>query len=124
MSHNMKKANSQRWHFKKALRKRYGVFCNRDKYFLIQDAVKMHRGELLEKQSNTRLLIKVCVPFEKLMCSRTYLKNGIELEMDGTLKIYVVYDTSRKELVTALPWYKTDSEFLEDYHKNHKYERV
>ena len=120
----MKKKHSQRWHFKNAIRNRYGVFCNRSKYFIIQDTVKMHQGIILDKQSNTRLLIKVCVPFDRLNGDRTHLKNDIELEDDGTLKLYVVYDTSRKELVTALPWYKTDSEFLEDYYNNHKYERI
>lgn len=70
----MKKANSQRWHFKKQIRKRFGVFCNNDLYFYVLREIQNGNSEFIMKQSNTRTIHKVFIPFELLDCKRNRLR--------------------------------------------------
>lgn len=118
----MTKTQSQRWHTKWNLRDRYGIFCNRDVYFYLLDSIKNGQSEVLLKQSNTRYLYKVYLPLSECVDKRTRI--CVPLEENDTIKIYVVYDKLRKELVTALPWFATDAELLQDYYDNHQYERI
>ena len=133
----MKKKISQRKHAKDALKERYGIAKNRMIYFRIQDCVKDGLSECLMKQSNTRSLHKVTIHKDVLKHSRTNLKckvNGklvdVPIDKDGYVTIYVVYDTMRHELVTALPWHKGDGkplstkEFLEYHNNEHEYVRI
>lgn len=121
MSKQLTKTQSQRWHTKWAIRDRYGIFCNRDVYFAILDLIKTGKSEMLLKQSNTRVLHKVYLPVEITQDERTSIK--VKIEDDNTIKMYVIYDKLRGELTTALPWYNTDEEMLQDYEVNHKYVR-
>ena len=117
---NLDKKHSQRWHFKWKLKERYGIFCNKDVYFYLLDQVKQGKSECLLKQSNTRILHKAFLPV--VMCNHPQTRLTVATEND-MVKIYVVYDASRGEFCTALPWYKTDGECLDDYESNHKYVR-
>jgi hypothetical protein len=116
----MTKAQSQRWHTKWAIKDRYGIFCNGSVYFAILDLIKTGQSEMLVKQSNTRALHKVYLPVESCANQQTRIKVPAD---NGLVKLYVVYDRSRKELVTALPWYESDDDVLSDYETNHKYSR-
>ena len=120
MSKKMSKAQSQRWHFKKAIHNRYGIFCNRRLYWYIADEIKSGNVKFLLKQSHTRALCSFVMPVDKL-CDRSYVAQ--DMIEDGCVTLYLVYDKLRKELVTALPWYKTEKEFMEDYSTNHQYIR-
>lgn len=114
----MTKTQSQRWHAKWKIKDRYGIFCNSDVYFAILDLIKSGNSEMLLKQSNTRSLHKVLLPIETCNNSQTKIKVPI---CEGMVKVYLVYDKSRGELVTALPWYENDEDMLADYEANHKY---
>lgn len=117
----LNKTQSQRWHTKWAIRDRYGIFCNRNVYFAILDLIKSGKSEMLLKQSNTRVLHKVFLPVAVTQDDRTRIT--VKVEDDNTIKMYVIYDKLRGELITALPWYATDEQMLEDYETNHKYVR-
>lgn len=116
--HKMTKAQSQRWHAKWKIKDRYGIFCNSQVYFAILDLIKSGNSEQLLKQSNTRSLHKVFIPVELVDNPQTRIKVPIE---NGMVKMYLVYDKSRGELVTALPWYADNESMLADYEANHKY---
>lgn len=114
----MTKTQSQRWHTKWAIKDRYGIFCNSDVYFAILDIIKSGNSEMMLKQSNSRVLHKVYLPLDHCQHQNTRIKVQTE---NNTVKMYVVYDRSRGELVTALPWYQNDNDMLADYEENHKY---
>lgn len=114
----MSKKQSQRWHFKWALYDRYGIYCNRELYYKLLDLAR--DGELLVKQSNTRQLKKMFVSNSLLDHEKTHPKPFFS---DNGVTVYVIYDKSRRELITALPWYNSDLELIRDYEENHKYER-
>ena len=114
------KAQSMRWHTKWALKERYGIFCNRKLYWHIVDKIKHGDSECLLEQSNSRHLHKVYVDVSLLTDKRTHIRVDI---LDKRVKLYVVYDKTRGELCTALPWYATDAEMLQDYFENHEYVR-
>ena len=116
----MSKAQSMRWHTKWAIKERYGIFCNSKLYWRIVDKIKCGKSECLLQQSNTRSLHKVFVATKQLHDKRTHIKVDI---IDDCVKLYVVYDKSRGELCTALPWYASDDEMLQDYYENHEYIR-
>lgn len=114
----MNKAQSERWHFKYAIRERYGLFCNNTMYHQIIRLV--HDDTLLLWQSNTREVHKLYVSFD-VFDERSIPKVVVE---DGKVKIYVVYDSLRSEFCTALPWYETDEELLRELENEHEYVRV
>ncbi|MFA5166557.1 MAG: hypothetical protein WC449_04690 [Candidatus Paceibacterota bacterium] len=116
----MTKTQSQRWHTKWAIKDRYGIFCNSKVYFAILDLIKSGQSEMMVKQSNTRALHKVYLPVESCDNPQTKIKVPTD---NGNVKLYVVYDRSRGELVTVLPWYENDDDLLADYEANHKYSR-
>lgn len=124
---NMTKAQSEAWHFKQAIRERYGIFCNRFLYRCLTDAVRNSESEFVLQDTNTRTIHKLFLQLEETengkycvmsddteISKRThYIK--VPLEENGTIKIYVVYDKLRKTLVTALPWAANDDVFIECY---------
>lgn len=118
MSKKLTKTESQRWHFKWQIKDRYGIFCNGELYNHIVDLIKTRQSVVLLKQSNTRYLHKVYVRAELTDRKETNIKVPI---IDGMIKVYLIYDKSRGELVTALPYFEADSDLIYDYEKNHKY---
>ena len=117
MTKKMSKSASQRWHAKWALRKRYGIFCNRYLYRFIVDMLKRGESELLIKQSYTREIHRIMLPVEQCQHKETVLKVPIE---DGCIKVYLVYNPRNGELRSVLPWYANDSDFLTDYKEHHE----
>lgn len=111
----MTKAESERWHFKKAIRSRYGIFCNRFLYNKLLYYVTSGNinAEFVHKDTNTRTIHKINLSLDEITDTRSRVK--VPLSENGKIKLYVVYDKLRKELVTALPWYETDKEFFIAY---------
>lgn len=136
---SMSKAQSERWHFKPNILKRYGLFCNRTMYFKLRDQIRgffsrnedairqLCSGEfsylqnefckLLLKQSNTRYVFRLNIPFD-IFDERSIPRVPIE---EGKVKVYAVYDSLRGEFCTALPWYSTDDELLDTLQNEHLY---
>lgn len=114
----MSMRQSMRWHTKWNLRDRYGIFCNGDLYKYIVAKIIHGESECILTQSNTRSWHKIFVPVSELHDERTNIKVDI---VDDCVKLYVIYDRSRRELHTALPWFSTDDELMRDYFENHVY---
>ena len=56
---NMTKAQSEAWHFKPAIGKRYGIFSNRFLYHRLTDMVINGESEFVLEDTNTRTIHKV-----------------------------------------------------------------
>ena len=78
----MSKAKSYRRHAKKRLLERYGLKVNRNILRQIVGKIQKNKVEVIGKSSNSRTLFYVWI---------------------DNVKIKVVYDKKRKEIVTALP---------------------
>lgn len=112
----MTKAESERWHFKKAIRRRYGIFCNRFLYkkLLYYVTSGSVNSSFILKDTNTRTIHKISLSINEITDSRSSVKIPLS---DGVINIYVVYDKLRQELVTAPPWCETDKQFIAEYNK-------
>ena len=93
MSRKMTKAQSERVHFKRRLRERYGMHINRHEYRNIVNRVKSGMSSCILVQSNTRSVHRI--PYKDR-------------------EIIAVYDKQRGELITALPETLTAQE-IESY---------
>lgn len=116
----MKKAQSERWHFKYAIKERYGLYCNSTMYYQLRKYVDPYNFEYLLKQSHTRYVLKLSVPWA-IFDERSIPKVPVENDM---IKVYVVYDSLRHEFCTALPWYATDEELLKELQGEYLYVRA
>ena len=83
------KAQSERIHFKRRLRERYGIRINRIAYRSLVDKVRSGNSTYLFKQTNTRAVHRIQVQ---------------------DTPVTVIYDTMRGELVTALPSHLTEED--------------
>jgi hypothetical protein len=101
--YNENKANAERTHFKKRALQRYGINICSSTYTKIIKAIKRISNEIdvkyLMKQSNTRVVYKITISGKDII---------------------VIYDKSRHELVTALPYEALDriNEFLAEEDNN------
>lgn len=106
----MNKSQSERAHFKRRLRERYGININRFGYFSLVDQVKHKKSECLMLQTNTRTIHRVRLAPEFLNDQTPKVPCN-----DEGLDILVVYDKLRGELVTALKYDLTPEEIAK-YH--------
>jgi len=83
------KAQSERIHFKRRLRERYGIRINRIAYRTLVDKVRAGNSQYLFKQSNTRAVHRIEI---------------------GDIPVTVIYDNLRSELITALPAHLTEED--------------
>lgn len=90
------KSQSERIHFKRRLRERYGIRINRNAYRELVDRVLLGETTYIFKQSNTRTIHRM------IICNKS---------------VIVVYDSMRRELVTALPPDLTEED-IRNYHGN------
>ncbi len=93
------KAQSERWHFKRRLRERYGIRANRGVYHNMVDMIKSRNSTCVYTQSNTRTIHRITYQLDDKHDPR-----NLKVPHDnGLVSILVIYDKLRGELVTALP---------------------
>jgi len=102
----LNKALSERWHFKRRLRERYGIRANRFTYREMVDLVKSRTSKCVAVQSNTRTVHRISYQLNE----RHDPRNLMVPHDNGLVSILVIYDKLRGELITALPPDLTDSE--------------
>lgn len=112
----------QRIHAKKRLEENHGIFCNGTLYKKILEQIRLGKSTQVMHQSHSRRVHRINIQECDLQDDRTELKSP--KNKDGSVTIYVVYDKSRKELNTVLPWFGSDEAFIKDYYENdHVYKR-
>jgi len=102
----LNKAQSERWHFKRRLRERYGIRANRFTYRDMVDMIKSRSSECICVQSNTRTVHRISFQLDNKHDPR-----NLKVPHDnGLVNVLVIYDKLRGELITALPPSLTASE--------------
>ena len=95
----LNKAQSERGHFKRRLRERYGIRINRFTYRDMVDMIKSRNSECVCVQSNTRTVHRIAYQLDDKHDPR-----NLKVPHDnGLVSVLVIYDKLRGELITALP---------------------
>lgn len=95
----MNKAQSERAHFKRRVRERYGLRINRHDYWEIVDKIKSGLSGFLYAQSNTRSVHRVHFKLKD-----KHNRNRVRCPIHNDyVPLLVVYDNKRGEAITALP---------------------